>query len=158
MTGSLFSLVETISLDSHRLPGSSRLRSHHFRQEMHPADNFWHNNKQQQQQNGPNPYEHSPGSRNGLNFFKSCVKNKNFWFFKLIQDSLIATLRSAFSQKKIQKKKFKKKIQKKKFKKKIHKKNLIFFFFWKIKKKMPKSYTCNRGSACEKLGGLGPLV
>jgi hypothetical protein len=41
----------------------------------------------------------------------------------------------------------------KKFKKKI------LFFLGKIKKLFClNSYACNRGSACEKCGGLGPLV
>jgi hypothetical protein len=46
-----------------------------------------------------------------------------------------------------------KKISKKNFQKKFPK------YFPKIKKKIwLNSYACNRGSACEKLGGLGLLV
>jgi hypothetical protein len=48
------------------------------------------------------------------------------------------------------------------FSKKNFKKNFkknIDFFFWKLKKLVClNSYACHRGTACENLGGLGPLV
>jgi hypothetical protein len=55
---------------------------------------------------------------------------------------------------------FKKKIQKKNPKKNFKKfQKKISIFFGKLKKLVClNSYACHRGTACENLGGLGPLV
>jgi hypothetical protein len=68
-------------------------------------------------------------------------------------------IRPKIFQKKFPKKNSKKNIQKK-YPKKISKKKFQFFFpiSKNQKKKSLNSYACNRGSVCENLGGLGPLV